>query len=237
MPKNQFTEHIKSSWFKYFFEIIVVVAGILIAVGIDSRIERKKAQEDEIQALKQIHKGLERIREEAIINLEDEVNVLTSCRYILDNFDKNEGLNDSLKTAFSLAWFYTYIQPDYGPYDYVNNYGASVITNSELRETILNLYGLDLRATVGESKIRGTYIENLKPMMAQWYKSLNPNTYYLESAEPWDYSKLRTDQEFHFHLKTQLNEAIRWSRELSGLKEHVEEVMQQVSDEIKRLER
>jgi hypothetical protein len=232
----KFKKHLKNSWYKYLIEILVVVIGILIAFNLDNWNSKRQIKTDEIQVLKEINKGLKRLQKEVEINLEDEIDIFNSCNLIKNNFENNKGVNDSLKTAFSLTWFYTHIQPDYGPYDYLNNYGSSVITNTSLRESILDLYGLDLRATVNESNIRGQYIEALKLQMGEWFKTLNSNSIVNVPTEPWDYNILRNDNHFNFQLNKQLNESIRWSNELSGLLKHIEEIKSLVSKEINKLE-
>lgn len=229
-------KHLKDSWYKYLLEITVVVIGILIAFNLNSWNSQKQTRTDEIQVLKEINKGLNRLLKEVEINLEDEVDILNSCELIKENFEKNKGVTDSLKSALTLAWFYTHIQPDYGPYDYLNNYGSSVISNVNLREDILDLYGLDLRATVNESNIRGHYIEALKLQMGEWFKTLNSNSVVNVPTEPWNYNTLKNDNHFNFQLNKQLNESIRWSNELSGLTKHIEKIKSLVSDEIYKLE-
>ena len=229
-------DHLKSSWYKYVIEIIVIVIGILIAFSLDSWNSRRKLKKVEVQALYGILEGLERLKEEVQYNIDDEVQAMNSCQYIIDNFDRNLGLNDSLKDAFTYAWFYTYLQPDYGPYEFLNNYNSSVISNSDLRNEITELYGLDLRATVSESNIRGAYIQSLLLKMDQWYQSISFNPYEHSATEPWDYQSLRLDRSFRFHLSTQMNESIRWSRELSGLEKHIDEMIIKVNEEIERLD-
>lgn len=233
---NRLFFHLKKSWYSYLLEVIVVVLGILIALALDNWNEERKLAETEIRALKEIDEGLQRLIWEVEGSLEGENIARSSCREILINFENGDGVTDALQTALTQAWFYTYIQPDYGPYEYVNTYGASIIQNDSLREEILNLYGLDLRATVGESNIRGMYIEELRLQMGQWITSWNGNPYLTVPTQPRDYNTLRKDPIFLYHLNSQLAECNRWIKELSGLREVILELRNDMAKEIRRLD-
>ncbi|MGB5404725.1 MAG: hypothetical protein WBN13_12185 [Robiginitalea sp.] len=234
MLLNRLFSHLKKSWYSYLLEVIVVVLGILIALALDNWNEDRKLAETEVLALKEIDQGLQRLMWEVESNLEEEKTARSSGEFILRNFENRGGVTDSLQTALTKVWFYTYIQPDYGPYEYVNTYGASVIQNVTLREKILELYGLDVRATVGESNIRGRYIEDLRLQMGQWYTSWNANPYRLVPTQPRDYKKLREDPIFRYHLNSQLSESTRWIAELSGLRLVISELRNEVAEEIHR---
>ena len=90
---------------------------------------------------------------------------------------------------------------------------------------------------MGESKIRGRYIESLKPLMANWYKSINYNFYDYGISEPVNYDDLRLNSEFLFHIRTQLNYCNRYMKELSGLYEEIKRIQELITIEITRLEK
>ena len=233
-------KHLKDSWYKYLLEIAVVVLGILIAFSLENWRDSIDKQKTEINALKEISSGLKRLSHEAFINLRDEKNALAACDYILHNFEHNLGLTDSLKFALNTAWRYTYLEPDYGPYEFVKNYGASIIENDSLRKEVLQLYGQDIKATVGESRIRGEYVERVRMLMPKWYESYSniPFTNIKQEMQslPHHYDSLKSDKSFLFHIKTQKEYCKWYSFELNGLKNFADELEQKVTEEIKKLE-
>lgn len=51
-------KHLKNDWFRYGFETIAVVVGILVAFALDNWNENKKTQNDFLEVLEEIHEDL-----------------------------------------------------------------------------------------------------------------------------------------------------------------------------------
>ena len=106
--------------------------------------------------------GLFRLKEEVLTNIVDESKGYQAANYILSNFSEKRGFDKNLGEALNLVWNYTYMNESDDSYEFIKNTGLDLITNKEIRKQIAVLYDVDLRATLGEARIRGNYIEQLK---------------------------------------------------------------------------
>lgn len=51
-------KHLRSDWFRYGFETIAVIVGILVAFGLDNWSENRKSQKEFLEVLEEIHEDL-----------------------------------------------------------------------------------------------------------------------------------------------------------------------------------
>ncbi|WP_149304475.1 hypothetical protein [Pareuzebyella sediminis] len=226
---------LKSNWTIFLVVTSSFVAGVIFTLLFTEYQSERENKKSEIKTLNEVIRGLSNLKEEIIVNLEDEIDAKSACEYILKNFENTVGETDSLKLSLTLAWVYTHLQPDYGPIEYLTRAPEAIISNEGLRFEILDFYRLGLPATVSESKIRQEYIEKVKMLMPKWFKSFNTNTYNYEGIEIINYEKLRVDNELLFHLKTQLIETKRYSYELKNMLNHVNKLIERSERELKNL--
>ncbi len=216
-------------------EVILVMIGILLALQVNNWNEGRKLKVIEQNALQEVANGLLRLKEEVQINIEDENKGYEAAIHILSNFKEKSGYDKSLGEALNLVWNYTYMNESDDSYEFVKNSGLDLISNRKLRNKVAALYDVDLRATLGEAKVRGNYIEKLKLLMPKWYNSIDLGFYTRAPVEVWDYESLTENREFLFHVITQSNYSKHYIKELKGLEGAIDKVFNAINSEIERL--
>ena len=147
-------KHLRADWFKYGFETMAVVVGILVAFALDNWNEDRKQNVLEIQYLKGLKADL--ASDTAYYNrrIED------SERAIQDNnnhirlmYQKQESLEE-VKNLFSLAgWNSEQLTTQNSTYiDLTNSGSLGIISNPVLRDLIINYYRENERATAHVSE-------------------------------------------------------------------------------------
>jgi len=220
-------------YFKYAIgEILLVMIGILLALQVNNWNESRKQKALEQNALHEIANGLMRLKEEVRFNLDDESKGFSAANTILTNFEKNQGYNRILGEALNLVWNYTYLNESDDSYEFLKTSGFDLISNNNLLKKIAKLYDVDLRATLGEARIRGDYIEQLKFLMPKWYKSIDFDFYTRNPVEILNYNALKKDKEFLFHVNTQRNYSKHYTKELKGLDGEIDKILNAIEDEL-----
>jgi len=123
-----------------FGEIILVVAGILIAVQLNNLNENRKIRTVEVQILKDLIIGIEDDIQSIHYNIELHSEAINSCNVLLNNFSKNTGYNDSLSHHFAAIHYYTLFMNNKGAFESLKSKGFKTISNKKLRFSIINLY-------------------------------------------------------------------------------------------------
>ena len=123
-----------------FGEIILVVAGILIAVQLNNLNEDRKIRTVEVQILKDLIIGIEDDIASINYGIDKHSEAINSCKVLLDIFNKNIGYDDSLSHHFAATHYYTVFMNNKGAYESLKSKGFETISNKELRFKIINLY-------------------------------------------------------------------------------------------------
>jgi len=127
-------------WAEYLLEIFVIVFGILIAFMLNNWNEGRKNERKELEHLKNIAKNLE-----TNIGLlkEDSLSYSTGIRAnntILDAITNHKPFYDSLAYHFHFLSIYPDPNLSFSAYESLKSVGFETITNSQLRNEIIDLY-------------------------------------------------------------------------------------------------
>jgi hypothetical protein len=80
--------HLKSDWFRYGFETLAVVVGILIAFALDNWNDERKQQELELKTLVELRNALESDLEDITYNAIRHKNAQISCELLIDHMKR-----------------------------------------------------------------------------------------------------------------------------------------------------
>jgi hypothetical protein len=76
-------DHLKSEWYKYVLEIIVVIVGIMIAFNLEQWSETRKNKKKEVEILKEFKRGLSADLEDMHFNIRLHENSIRSSKIVL----------------------------------------------------------------------------------------------------------------------------------------------------------
>ncbi|WP_411767080.1 DUF6090 family protein [Winogradskyella sp. A3E31] len=138
-------------YFKYAIgEIILVVIGILIALQINNWNELNKTRHTEVQLLKELKEDLEETKLDLITDIAKAKKILlitdTLYRKITD-----ENYNNPIKISTSYLLETSMLFPKLSAYEALQSIGITIVSNTQLRKNITDLYQLHLtRITASE---------------------------------------------------------------------------------------
>lgn len=133
-------EHLRSKWYKYLLEIIVVILGILIAYNLEEWGESRKNKKREIEILKEFKAALTADLEEIQENITEHENSILSSRIILRVISENLTYHDSLDACFAYSHAFTTFSGRVGPIEQLKNTNLEIVSNDSLRLNIISMY-------------------------------------------------------------------------------------------------
>ena len=135
---------VDNRFFKYWRyaigEIVLVVAGILIALQINTWNEIRKSKSTEINVLNDLVTGLENDRYTMDYIYDKHNRAIESCQIILRVMGGFEETNNVSGEQFATTNYYTNFYATKGAYESLKTIGFETITNKVLRFRIINLY-------------------------------------------------------------------------------------------------
>jgi hypothetical protein len=132
--------HLKSQWYKYVIEIIVVIVGILIAFNLEQWGETRKDRKREIEILKELKAALSADLSEAEWNIGSHERSILSSKTILRVIKDDLPYHDSLDVYFSYTHAFTNLSGRVGPIEQLKNSNLEIVSNDKLRMEIISMY-------------------------------------------------------------------------------------------------
>lgn len=132
--------HLKSQWYKYIIEVIVVIVGILIAYNLEQWSETRNNKKREIEILKELKEALTADLVEMQGNILMHEYSILSSRVILKVIKDNLLYHDSLDAYFAHTHAFTTFSGRVGPIEQLKNTNLSIISNAGLRMEIISMY-------------------------------------------------------------------------------------------------
>lgn len=132
--------HLKSEWYKYIIEVIVVILGILIAYNLEQWSDTRSNKKREIEILKEFKAALAADLGEIQSNIrKHEISILSS-RIVLMVIKDNLPYHDSLDTYFAYTHTFTAFSGRVGPIEQLKNTNLEIVSNDSLRLNIISMY-------------------------------------------------------------------------------------------------
>ncbi len=213
-------------------EILIIIIGILIAVGINNWNENRKLQIKKLKILNELRSDLFQNRSD----IESNINTLmqsTKSNEIIKNHVENQlPYNDSLNYHFSQLNAFVAFTINQTTYDNLKQIGIDIISNDSLRLSISDLYG---HRYVGYSLFEERYLlehftNNIKPILISEFSILGQNSFL-----PINYHQLMN----HPQLKQVINYSItmyaQFIRIQSDLQNRIEMLIADIEKETKIL--
>ena len=137
---RKIVDHLKSKWYKYIIEIIVVILGILIAYNLEQWGDERSNKKREIEILKEFKGALSADLAEMHGNISIHDYSILSSRIILEVIKDNLDYHDSLDACFAYTHAFTVFSGRVGPIEQLKNTNLAIVSNDSLRLEIISMY-------------------------------------------------------------------------------------------------
>lgn len=137
---REIANHLKSKWYKYVLEIIVVILGILIAFNLDQWSDTRNNHKREIEILKEFQRSLSADLAEMRNFIEMHENSIRSSKYILKVIKDDLPYDESLDACFAYTHAFTIFSGRVAPIEQLRNTNLSIVSNDTLRLEIISMY-------------------------------------------------------------------------------------------------
>jgi hypothetical protein len=132
--------HLKSEWYKYVIEVIVVILGILIAYNLEQWSDTRSNKKREIEILKEFKGALAADLVEMQNNISMHEYSILSSRMILKVIQDDLPYHDSLDACFAYTHAFTVFSGRVGPIEQLKNTDLAIVSNDRLRLEIISMY-------------------------------------------------------------------------------------------------
>lgn len=132
--------HLKSQWYKYIIEVVVVIVGILIAYNLEQWSDDRNNKKREIEILREFKGALSADLVEMQSNIQMHEHSILASRTILNVIQHNLPYHDSLDAAFAYTHAFSVFSGRVGPIEQLKNTNLAVVSNDRLRLEIISMY-------------------------------------------------------------------------------------------------
>lgn len=132
--------HLKSEWYKYVIDVLVVIVGILIAFNLEQWRDSNNNKKTEIEVLKEFKRALSADLSEMRGNIRMHEYSILSSKIILKVIQENLPYHDSLDVCFAHTHAFTIFSGRVGPIEQLKNTNLAIVSNDGLRTDIISMY-------------------------------------------------------------------------------------------------
>jgi hypothetical protein len=137
---GKIVNHLKSKWYRYIIEIIVVIVGILIAFNLEQWSDTRNSKKKEIELLKDFKENLTADLETMHFNMWFHKTSIQCSKTILQVIKDDLPYNDSLDVYFSFTHAFSSFAGRLGPIEQLKNSNLTAVSNDSLRLKIIYMY-------------------------------------------------------------------------------------------------
>ncbi len=199
-----------SSYMPYVIgEIVLVVAGILIALSINNWSEDKKVRNLELKLLSELKEDIEQNRSDFDFNIELREQAITSLETIIQTIEENIPYSDTLDFHFGNMCNISTMTLNTSSFEAIKSAGLTFISNDDLRKSITNFYEVSINYL---EKIEREYeAQQLTPRWTDYLLNNFHNTALGESSTPNHYGNTIKDSMFKelLHMSLYIQETIK----------------------------
>lgn len=216
-------------------EIILIVIGITVAFALDNWNTNRNLRKAEVEILRELSNTLQ----SDVNDINDNLALYKQCnkgiRTILNSFENNLPMHDSLITHFSTLLINPMFFRNDGPYEVLKSKGFELISNELLRLNIIDLYSVRYRVLDKMETTHPQYqgYEILFDYIKEHFKksdNANVMQFFSVSIEPNNYIQLKNDEEFRLLL----NQVVFWNQVKINFYEHTEEMIHELQEDIEK---
>jgi hypothetical protein len=229
-------------------EVILVMVGILLALQVNNWNEGRQLKGIEINLLHELKDGLNVDIGNLLWDSAVHFRSIQAANLLKNVFENDLPYNDSLAKKFSQIHYMTDFTPTKGAYESMKSIGVMTISNTKLRNTIIELVDRNYNLTIINNTNFNNYIleskSNVLTTHFDKFSSIgnypkNPtgiDRIYGGEMIPNNFEKLKTNPAFIYHLNTLAVNHNIMRRLKTRLIRLVRELINDIEKEIMRLE-
>jgi len=238
--------HLKSEWYKYVLEIVVVMLGILIAFNLEQWSETRSNKRKEIEILKEFKRALTADLLEMRGNIDFHEYSIRSSRIILKVIKENLPYHDSLDVCFAHTHAFSVFSGRVGPIEQLKNTNLAIVSSDSLRLEIISMYDeVYPRIRMVELAIRRDY-EQLRDFDKLYFdaynfdgvstnKNIPPSLWGI--MRPLNFTGLKENPEYAALLRARISNQMGLLRiHYIPAEKSLSNLLHQIDKEIKKLE-
>ena len=238
--------HLKSKWYRYVLEIIVVILGILIAYNLEQWSNARSNAKKEIEMLKEFKRGLTADLEEMRFNIRMHDYSIQSSKIILKVIKDNLPYQDSLDACFAYTHAFSTFSGRVGPIEQLKNTDLAIVSNDSLRLEIVSMYDeVYPRIRLVELAIKRDY-EQLRDFDRLYFEAYDfemVSTNKTIPRPPWGimhpirFTELKTNPEYAALLRARISNQMGLLRvHYKPAEKMLDNLLRSIDQEIARLE-
>lgn len=195
------------TWTKYLLEIVVIVIGILIALGMDNLNDSRKQRILETELLNEVLVSVKRDSADIEHCLRIHRIVLHSQQMIVDWLSSEAPYSDSLCRHFAAVQRKAVFVANENPYETIKSLGIRIISSKEVRDGISLVYDTQYeyyqRMEIAYRQLVMHMVNNVFPKYFDHTEIVNiDDPDLIGCITPIDVNKIRSENELKHHLKT-----------------------------------
>jgi len=185
-------KHIKTEVYKFGFDTLVVIFGVLIALGLSDWNENRKLRDLENEMLNGIRDNLIASRTSLELSISYNEQTVVYYQKILDHIEKDLPYSIELDTAFSNISYWSDPYFTNSAYETLKFKGLDIIQNDSIKNAITEIYEHFFPFVIGELKGEWELHQSLiLPFIAKNILYINGKT-----ARPNNFNSLKTNDDF-----------------------------------------
>lgn len=206
--------HLKSQWYKYVLDIIVVILGISIAYNLEQWSDARKSKKKEIEILKEFKRGLSADLANMRNLIRSHEYSIRSSKVVLKVIKDNLSYHDSLDVYFGYTHAFTTFLGNVSPIEQLKNTDLAIVSNDMLRLEIISMYDEKYpRIRLLEIVIKRDYeqLRDFDRLYFEAYDVENVSTSKSMPPPPWGvmhpirFTELKTNPEYAALLRARIS--------------------------------
>lgn len=190
----------KARWFAA--EIVVVVAGVLIALALNAWWQGRQDHALETHTLRELRAALVNDLADVQVNVGFHRRAAASAHLLREHVRAQAPYSDTLDAHFGRILGATFTIRDEAAYETLKQRGLETISNDSVRVAIGRVYGMEYPRVIGFQQTATDFmLAQVFPFFTQRFRDLS----IYESATPVDYPALLASIEFAGHLDWAVN--------------------------------
>ncbi len=207
-------KHLRSDWFRYGFETLAVVVGIMVAFALENWRDTQKVKKEEHEILVDLLNDLRDAKQQSALLIDGELKSRDKLISALNHNSTATSLTGDFysdSTMYLVLWSLEMEVPIINSYSDIENTGKTgLITNEQIRQRFTNLElsisnlqnQIDDRLRVQQLRIDGIAVHDYN--FVRMISVRNPE-YQLNNEEPNNYRKLLSDKRIRNLIGIKLN--------------------------------
>ena len=216
-------QHLRDEWFRYLFEALAIVVGVLGAFGLNHWNDTRKRAAVEREVLEQVAADLERTVASVEACAGTHGFIIERAERLLDHMAGSEPYADGVGHLLAEAFFYSEVEIDLGGYKTMQSHGVDVVSDRELRNRIIHHFERRVASMKRREGILYAFADRVKLEEAAdlFEYAFGVEGYEVdgELAESWrgvqlssvprDYEVLRRHDRYRYQVRTYM-ETVKW---------------------------